>query len=473
MILEIFTFEDLAIRSFLVQDENTKECVVIDSTRLIDPIKQYIQDKGLTLKAILETHVHADFISGSLELKEAFGGAPLIHCSEEAGPEWLPHYADVKVRDGFILKLGQLTFQAKFTPGHTPEHLSWLCFEEKQGADPFLIFTGDFLFANGVGRPDLLGDGNTPALLAELHKSLFERIASLPDKIMVYPSHGAGSLCGKSIGKEMSSTLGTERARNSALQPIDMKAWLFKMQEEMPAAPRAFYRNKRINLAGAPLMSSLSKDSMTPSIPELHRLVENGCIIDLRPPVDFGKAHLNGAINVPLGPSVGNWLAAILPPNEPILCILPDLNVQQRVTNLIRILGYDQKLTITLWPPIQEAGLPMCELQVLSSEYVHKALHSHGKEPLVIDVRSPAEWNSGHIEQAQHIELTRLQDAIGSLPRDREIVTVCHSGMRSSIAASILQKEGFEKVTHLNGGMTAWNAASLPTMKGEAHANSH
>ncbi len=455
MIFKTFTFPDLSINSYLIGDENTKHCVVIDPPRFTKPIEDYIRAQSLTLMAILETHVHADFISGALELKHAFNNKPIIMCSEAGGKEWLPQYADKGVKDGELFYFGPVKFKAVHTPGHTPEHISWLFYDPTPGSiTPVLAFTGDFLFVNGVGRPDLLGPTQTASLFQELYKSIFGRIARWPESTVIYPAHGAGSLCGKSIGTNPSSTLAEERKHSPAFQSYDMDFWITKIGANIPAAPKSFARNKKINLTGAPLTETLPKAKENITAENLKSfLSDSGWILDFRDPADFGQSHLKGAVNVPLSPAVGNWLASILPEKVPLVCIIPDEKQKERIGHLIRILGYDQPLGFTTWEQVKNAP-DLTTLENLNPDRL-KALQ---KEAFILDVRTPEEWKKGHIDDAHHIELSLLLSELANIPEDKTIVTVCGGGSGSSLAASLLQREGFPKVFHLAGGMQAWNA---------------
>lgn len=462
MSIQLFVNKDLAIHSYLIQDDATKECVVIDPPRVIHEIKRYIDLNKLKLKAIVETHVHADFISGAVELRHAFKGLPLVYCSAAGGNEWIPHYADCEVKDGDKIVFGSKMLKARHTPGHTPEHITWLYFDlNTSDSIPIAAFTGDFLFIEGVGRPDLLGDDKTEGLLKDIHKSLFTRIADLPDEVEIYPAHGPGSFCSKVTSGRSKSTLGEERKLNPALQPIEnMNTWVNGMMCDLPAVPPSFSRNKKKNVAGIPLMSELPMGSFHPEYEDL----KNFAKFDFRDPEAFGKEHLPGSINVPLGPSVGNWLAAVLPQSMPILCILPDDKEKQRVLELIRLLGCDQTVDYTLWDHVKHLGSPT-SLEAISSEALNAMIDKKADDIFVADVRTPMEWKAGHIKQAHHVELSQLQNQVSSIPRDKKIVALCGSGWRSSIAASWLQSQGYKNVSHLAGGMKSWSMAGFPMDK--------
>ena len=241
----------LAINSYVVGDERTKQAAVIDPTRDVDEFIRYARDNGLHIRHILETHVHADFVSGSLELKTRLDGEPMIHVSGLGGEQWTPPYADHVAADGDAINLGKVRLEAVYTPGHTPEHVSWSLYDEMRSSDtPWLAFTGDFLFVGDVGRPDLLGEEARRQLAHELHKSVFERLPRLPDITEIFPAHGAGSLCGKAIGSRSSSTVGYERRFNPALVEKPEESWVADLLNNMPLAPPYFRRMKEVNRSG-------------------------------------------------------------------------------------------------------------------------------------------------------------------------------------------------------------------------------
>ncbi len=466
MILQTFSYPDLAIRSYVVGDPDRKECVVIDPPRIITAIETYLHIQDLKPKAILETHVHADFVSGAIELKHAFDNQPLICVSEAAGVSWIPHYADRKFNNGDTFSLGSVLLRARHTPGHTPEHISWLCYDlTKSNQHPVCAFTGDFLFVGGVGRPDLLGNTMTPVLLRELYKSLFTRISDLPDALRILPSHGEGSLCGTSIGASPTSTLGEQRRLNPALQAVPFNEWFAQMESNLPVIPRTFVRNKRINIEGPPLLNTLPEDNVKPTSQQLQQFAQNGWIFDFREPRLFGNSHAKRAINIPPSPSMGNWLAGLIPEKEPILCIIPSMDVKERMSNLIRLLGYDQPLSFTLWQGIDKEDAPSIHLETVTAIELNTERQAHPEKVYLIDVRTPAEWKAGHLEGAHHIEVLKITENLRFIPQDREVVLYCRSGSRSSIAGSLLQREGYKNIKHLSGGIQAWKDASLPTNK--------
>src|SRR5690606_9059127 len=241
----------LAIASYVVGNEETGEAVVVDPTRDIEEFISYAKDNDLHIRHILETHVHADFVSGARELKARLGDQPQVHCSGLGGKEWTPPYADHVAADGDEVKIGSVRLQAVHTPGHTPEHVSWALYDDSRSSEtPWVLFTGDFLFVGDVGRPDLLGEEAKKQLAHQLYSSVFERLPAMPDITEIFPAHGAGSLCGKAISSRRSSTVGFERRYNSALKEKPEQQWVDDLMSDMPLAPPYFRRMKKVNSEG-------------------------------------------------------------------------------------------------------------------------------------------------------------------------------------------------------------------------------
>ena len=461
----------LAIASYMVGDEKAKEVAVIDPTRDVDEYIRLARAEGLRITHVLETHVHADYVSGAVELKARLGGSPIIVCSGMGGAAWTPAYADLVVRDGDEVKLGQIRLRAIHTPGHTPEHVAWALYDLSRSAEtPWLVFTGDFLFVGDVGRPDLLGPAQRAELVGQLYRSVFERLPSLPDYAEIFPGHGAGSLCGKAIGSRRSSTVGFERRFNPALQPAEEPQWTSSLLSDMPPAPRYFRRMKEINARGPALLGEHLPGLKPLAAGEARdRLRDGDCIVlDVRPEAAFAAGHLAGAINIPLGPNLALWAGWVLPDDKRLVIVIDDeSHVREVVTHLIRV-GLDQvdgflSGDIESW---QNDGLPITKLRTIAPQELDARLKQggHADRPLVLDVRTGSEWRAGHIDGAAHIHAGLLSDRLGELPKDRPIVVACGSGYRASIAASLLRRHGYRDVTHLVGGMTAWNAAGLPTV---------
>jgi len=456
----------LAIASYMVGDEKAKQVAVIDPTRDVDEYLRIAKDEGLRITHVLETHVHADYVSGSAELKARLEGKPQVVCSGMGGKEWTPPYADVVVKDGDEIKLGGIRLKTMYTPGHTPEHVAWALFDDSRSKDePWLIFTGDFLFVGDVGRPDLLGPEQRQALAHQLYDSVFGKLPPLPDYTEIFPAHGAGSLCGKAIGSRRSSTLGYERRFNRALKQLDEAQWTATLLKDMPLAPPYFRKMKEINSKGPSILGHQLPGQTPFRASEIHeRLCDHCMVVDVRPKEAFAAAHIPGAINIPLGQNLPSWAGWVLPYDKHLVIVPSSVDdMSEVVTHLIRV-GLDQiggymEDGMDAW---QNHGFPISKLEAISvQELADRLLAPGGDRPIVLDVRTESEWNSGHIDGAMHVHGGIIKDRFADIPKDRPVAVICGTGYRGSIAASFLKSHGFEKVANVLGGMMAWKASGL------------
>jgi hydroxyacylglutathione hydrolase len=459
----------LAIASYIVGDERTGEAVVIDPTRDIEDFINFANEHELQIRHILETHVHADFVVGSRELKARLKGTPVIHSSGMGGPDWTPDYADRVVRDGDEVQIGSLRLKAVHTPGHTPEHVSWALYDNSRSKEvPWTIFTGDFLFVGDVGRPDLLGEEARRELAHQLYGSVFDRLPAIPDMTEIFPNHGAGSLCGKAINSRRSSTVGYERQFNAALVHKPEEQWVSDLMADMPPAPPYFRRMKKVNKEGPAIVGPELPGQKPWSAKEVHeRSCQDCLILDVRTKEAFTAAHIPEAISIPLGPYFPTWAGWVLPYDRPILVVLEDPSQMPEVTTHLLRVGFDDvqgylQGGIYAW---EMAGFPISKLDSTSVHELRDILTRDRQAVTVLDVRTEKEWKSGHIEGAIHIHGGMLEERFADVPRDKEVVVICGSGYRASIAASFLKREGYSKVHNVIGGMAAWSAAGLPTVR--------
>jgi hydroxyacylglutathione hydrolase len=449
-VFQRFWDEGLAQASFLVGCDRTKQAVVIDPRRDASVHEAAAQQLGMRIVAAIETHVHADFVSGAREL--AATGAR-VYAGPGAGLEY-DHHA---VRDGETLPLGDLTLTFLHTPGHTPEHISILAEAQRQ---PARLFTGDLLFVGGVGRPDLLGEAQTRRLAHQLFDSL-QRIMALDDRIEVHPGHGAGSLCGAGIGKEPSSTIAAERRQNAMLQHHDREAFVAAVLADIPDTPPYFARMKRVNTAGPALL----KDLRTGRLPGIRpaaaaALAADGALVlDLRDGATFAAGHPYGALNLAFGPKLGYWAGWVVAPDAPLLILADDpAHAEEAATQLLRV-GLERiEGTIAggfdAWTG---AGLPVSEIGRMSVGELRAALQA--KDDLrVVDVRTPREWSGGHIDGSINIPVGQIPARARELPVGAAIATICEGGYRSSLAASLLAHEGISPLFNVTGGMAAYRA---------------
>lgn len=459
----------LAIASYLIGDERTGEAAVVDPTRDVDDFIRYAREHNLHIRHVFETHVHADFVVGSPELKARLGDSVQIHASRLGGPDWEPAHADHLVSDGDEIEVGGLRMRAFHTPGHTPEHVSWALFDDSRSREvPWVLFSGDFLFVGDVGRPDLLGEEARQQLAHQLYESLFQRLPAMPDITELYPNHGAGSLCGKAINSRRSSTIGYERRFNTALVQKPEAQWVADLMADMPLAPPYFRRMKRVNKEGPKVLGLELPGSARIAARDVRdRVCESCLVVDVRSKEAFAAAHIPGSINIPLGPNLPTWAGWVLPYDRPITIVLDDpRQLTEVATHLVRV-GFDDihgylDGGIESW---ETSGYDIATLNPLSVHDLAEALQRDPHGWTVLDVRTDKEWASGHVDGAIHIHGGALQERIDDVPRDKPVAVLCGSGYRASIAASFLQCSGFQNVSNVVGGMTAWHAAGLPTVR--------
>lgn len=445
----------LAIYSYMIGDERTKEAVVIDPIRDVDYFLSLAQAEGLHIKHVLETHVHADFVSGSAEFKNRLKDVT-VHASGHGGEEWTPPYADQVVQNGDSIQVGQLRLEAFHTPGHTPEHLSWIMYDESRSKQtPWLIFTGDFVFVGDVGRPDLLGKEAQQELAHSLYGSLFESLPFYADFTEIFPAHGAGSLCGKAIGSRASSTLGYERIFNDALQKKSEQDWVADLMNQMPLSPPYFRRMKSVNSKGPKIIGSELPGQVRWSAADVYGRVCDDClIVDVRSKEAFAAAHIPQAINIPFGANLPTWAGWVLPYDRPTLLVVENAQQMQAATTHLLRVGFDD-IQGYLEGGIESWQTRGYEFDTLNTISVQK-LNQHLADYTVVDVRTEQEWNRGHIESAIHIHGGLLQEQVEQISKEKPVAVICGSGYRGSIASSFLKRNGFENVSNVLGGMTAW-----------------
>ena len=445
-----FFDEGLAQASFLVACDRAKQAVVIDPRRDASIYTAAARQHGLTIVAAIETHVHADFVSGSRELVSR--GARIV-----AGPGSKLQFESHEVHDGERLNVGDIALTFLHTPGHTPEHITVMV--EEPGA-PVRLCTGDLLFVGGVGRPDLLGEAQTRQLASALFDSL-QRLLDLKDDVEVHPGHGAGSLCGAGIGKDPCSTIGRERRSNPMLQYRDRAAFVDAVLSDLPETPAYFARMKRVNTEGPALVGLIDAPPRLPQIAATAgaALAADGALLlDLRASADYGSAHADGALNFPYGSKVGYWAGFVLTPESPLLLMADEpAEAQDAYVQLLRV-GLDNVAGaiaggFTAW---SRAALPVTDLAQMSAADLRAALAAH-QVWHVVDVRTPAEWRAGHLEGSVNIPLANLMSRLGDLP-DGPVAVMCEGGYRSALASSLLAHEGVRELVNVADGMSGYRA---------------
>ena len=444
-----FFDEGLAQSSFLIACPRTREAAVVDPRRDVDVYVAAARERDLTLVYAIDTHIHADFLSGSRELGSV--GARAV--SGPGGNLQFPHH---EARDGDVIALGDIALTVLHTPGHTPEHITLLV--EEPGA-PRRLLTGDTLFVGAVGRPDLLGEELTRRLAGQLFDSL-QRLLALDDDVEVHPGHGAGSLCGAGIGTAPSSTIGRERLVNALLRHRSKEPFIAEVLGDLPETPPYFSRMKRVNQAGPPLMG-LWREVAAPAAVEpaeaYAALNAGGVAIDLRGPDAFAAAHPTGALHLASGSKVGYWAGWVVPPDTPIVLLAENEQQAREARRQLLRVGLD---AVAGWirggfEAWHEAGLPVSSTGRTTVTDLIGKVSRHAAGTLV-DVRSRREFESGHLEGAVHIPVGEIAARAGDLPKDRPVTTICEGGFRSSLAASLLAREGFPSVSSVAGGMAEY-----------------
>ncbi|HEY3582411.1 MAG TPA: rhodanese-like domain-containing protein [Pyrinomonadaceae bacterium] len=449
----------LAHASYLIGSDG--EAAVVDPQRDVDEYIAEAETHGLSIKYVIETHLHADFVSGHQELA-ARTGAQIVF-GEKANAA----FAHRPVRDGEEIKLGKVILRFMETPGHTPEGICVLVTDTEASAQPQKILTGDTLFIGDVGRPDLAGGkGYTPQMMAEMmYESLHGKIMKLADAVEVYPAHGAGSMCGKNMSKETWSTIGEQRKFNYALQPMTKEQFVSMMTADLPEAPAYFPRDAEINRSGARGLSELSPPAAL-SPQEVSQLHEQGhVLLDVRSAADFGAGHVPGSVNIGLGGQFAIWAGSLIPLNAAIVLIADTAaQVDESVVRLARVgienvKGYLEG-GVENW---RDAGLPVDSIPQLSVNELKEKLAT-SKDLQIVDVRRPAEYGNGHVPRALNAPLATLGRVGAELPfeKNKPTAVICAGGYRSSAAASLLEKFGFTNLLNVSGGTGAWINAGYP-----------
>lgn len=463
MILKQYYLGCLAHASYLLGDEQSATAVIVDPQR---DIHQYLVDAekfGLQIRHVFLTHFHADFLAGHLELRDACGAT--IHLGSRGEAE----YAFAPMHDGDTLDFPGMRLQVLHTPGHTIESISILVFDlAKDKEKPYAVLTGDTLFIGDVGRPDLRASLGWTAneLGGHLYDSVHSKLLPLPDEILVYPAHGAGSLCGKKLSSDTVSTLGDQRRFNYALKPMTKDEFIRLVTADQPEAPPYFTYDAILNTRERAILDKKLEEVLKPvELEEVIRLGDRGAqILDIRESAEYAKGHLAGSINISLGGQFATWAGTVLDRAKPIVIISEPDREYEAAIRLGRI-GFDHILgylrggmaaladrSDLVWPT-ERAGVLIVAEDLESTE-----------PPFILDVRAPSEWEGKHIKNAVNVPLNRLQERIGDVPCDRRIAVHCAGGYRSSIAVSILHQHGITRLVEIAGGIAAWEAAGLPVV---------
>lgn len=476
MLLLRFYDEGLAQASYLIGCQTTGEALIVDPNRDIEQYIAAAEAEGLRIAHVTETHIHADFVSGSRELAQRTGAT--LYLSDEGAPDWRYAFAAqakaVPLEDGARFQVGRVAIEALHTPGHTPEHLVFLVTDTPAASEPLGVLSGDFVFVGDVGRPDLLERaanirGTMETGARHLFRSL-QRFKQFPDYLQIWPGHGAGSACGKALGAMPQSTVGYERIANWAFGIVDEDAFVTAVLEGQPEPPRYFAEMKRINKEGPRLLGGLGRPGRLPASRVSDLLAEGALVVDTRPATDFAAAHIPGTINIPLNRAFTGWAGWLIPYDRDFYLLIDrarDDAVKTAARDLAmigldRLAGYldcDEEMLET-WRA--SGGTLESTPQMTVAQLRERQATG---DVTVIDVRGRSEWEAGHLPGVANIPLGLLPDRLAELPERGTIVLQCETGSRSAIAASVLEARGRGAVANLEGGFTAWRKAGFPVTR--------
>ena len=464
LIFKTIQTDGIAELSYLIGDDEEGTAAVFDPRADVDVYVEMAREEKLAVTHIFETHIHADLVSGSRELCARLDSAR-IFVSHEGGASYaFPHE---KVKDGDTFIFGELLITAKHTPGHTPEHMSYILAEADHPDIPWGVLSGDSLFVSSAGRPDLLGEEHTQQLAEQQFHTLRDFYLKLPDHVMIYPNHGAGSPCGADIGDRLSSTIGYERKFNKFLQFQDVKSFTAHALGTAPPMPTYYPLMKKLNAKGPEILGNLPRvPGMPPKAFKEAIDRKAGVLVDTRTMLAFGGGHIEGALNIGASPILSIWAGWMLDPEKPVLLVLESDDVLEDVLPLFMRTGYTKFAGYLVggmraW---DAAGFPNVETGQMT---VHE-LNKRAKELQVVDVRSPSEWKKGHVPGARHIFLPELRRRARELDPAKPTAIYCASGYRASIATSILKQNGFRELWNVPGSWEAWRKAGFPVEKSNA-----
>ncbi|WP_434400169.1 rhodanese-like domain-containing protein [Planococcus sp. 11815] len=461
MLLRYFYDEKLAHASYVVGCQKTGEAVVVDPMRDITAYEELAKKEKLNIVGALETHIHADFVSGSRELNDRFGTK--LYVSDEGDADWkyqnLDGISHQLLKDGDQFNIGNLVFDVMHTPGHTPESISFLLTDKGGSADkPMGIFTGDFVFVGDVGRPDLLEkaagiQGTSDSGAASMFKSI-ERFKALPDYLQVWPAHGAGSACGKALGAVPSTTVGYEKAFNWAMQFDDEASFKKALLEGQPEPPYYFAVMKSVNKVGQKLIKDLPELKEITSAADIEALLAEGKqVLDMRPADAYSKGHIQGTINIPFNNSFTNWAGWVVDYNKPLYLLL-DTEVLDEALVALRSVGIDEVYGFAEAETVLAQADNLASYENVSPSEANEMVEKG--EAYVLDVRNQTEFDEGHIDNAEHIMVGTLKNRLDEVDTDKTIIVQCQAGARSAIAASVLKANGIDNLVNMTGGYSKW-----------------
>jgi glyoxylase-like metal-dependent hydrolase (beta-lactamase superfamily II)/rhodanese-related sulfurtransferase len=458
MYFEHFYLGCLSHASYMIGSKGV--AAVIDPQRDVQIYLDEAAKQGLKIEHVIETHLHADFVSGHRELADRTGAK--IYLGQRAGAKF-PH---VPVGDGDFIEFGRCRLQFLETPGHTVESICILTADLDKSPEPSVVFTGDTLFIGDVGRPDLSPDKTPQELAGMLYDSLHDKLMKLPDAVEVYPAHGAGSLCGRQMSTDRSSTIGREKSTNYALKAGTREEFIRLLTSELPERPGYFALDAEINREGAPALSDLPPLAALAPAEVQARAKQGATILDTRPADQFTAAHIPGSIFIGLTGQYASWAGTLLGLNQELVLVAEDpehveeARVRLARVGIERVAGY---LADGLAGWTRE-GLPVVQTPTISPDELHRLLTEDGRDLQLLDVRRPPEWQGGHLDRAVLKPLNKLTASLSDLDPERLTIVHCRSGYRSLIGASLLERSGFRQVINVTGGLDAWEALRLPVV---------
>ncbi len=458
LIFERIQTEGIAELSYLLGDDSDGVAAIFDPTPDVDKYLTLAREKKLSITHIFETHIHADLVSGALELCARVGSAK-VYCSHEGDARY--GFDHEKVEDGDKFTFGKTIITVRHTPGHTPEHVSYVVAAKDRPDSPWGVLTGDSLFVDSAGRPDLLGSSETEELTQKLFKTLREFYLALPDSVIIYPAHGHGSPCGADIGDRLESTIGYERKFNPYLQFTEYDKFKEHTLSNAPPVPKYYPLMKKVNAKGPKVLGNLPR---VPGLPAkaFKEAIEQkaGVLVDTRMMLGFGGGHIKGALSIGGTPMLSIWAGWLLEPDEPILLVMDKDSQIDEIVKLFLRTGYTgfAGYLVGGMASWDNAGLPLEEVRQMTVHEVKDA----GAALQIVDVRAPGEWECGHVPGAVHMFLPELRKKCAALDKTRPVAVYCDSGYRASIGTSILKQEGFSSVCNVPGSWQAWKKAGFP-----------
>lgn len=456
-----FFIDGLGCASYIVGCEAKGVAAIIDPDREVQKYLDAATSRGLTITHIIETHLHADHVSGNSDLAARTGATIYVH--EASGAEF-PHQP---VKDGDVLELGNLRLKVIHTPGHTPESITLLLTDTTRSEQPWIALTGDTLFVGDMGRPDLVGAEAANGLASDMYHTINEKILPLSDGLMIYPGHGAGSLCGKSIGSMRSTTLGYERMSNPALAPRNKEDFVEYAVSGLPEQPGNHTRIKAMNRKGVKPLGAVQPAPL--SIKEALPYFQRGAgLLDTRPKADYVQAHVPGSVHIEADDQLSNRIGFVFPPDVPMILLLNDASDYERVVYSLARVGYENVVGfiaegLDVW---ERMGLPLTagDVKDIEPKELHDLMQSctNGDCPVVVDVREPWEYRQGHVPGAILMPLGQIASRVAELDPEHPVAVICASGNRSQSAAALFGQKGFKTIYNVLGGTGGWMYDGLP-----------